>query len=209
RRLGEEVVAGAVSGGVVGDRLTQAIGARQGQRDARNPQLARVLATVAVAVVPDEVADLHRLVVAEVDRRVAAAPGQRAGCGAAGIGLAVLWGGAARVQGRRCREARQAAARCEVVSLHDALPIARRLGEEIVAGAVGGGVVGDRLTQAIGAGQGKREAGYAQGQCVQSGRAVAVVPDEVADLHRLVVAEVDRRVAAAAGQRAGGGAAGI
>src|SRR5258708_3315937 len=65
--------------------------------------LAAVLHAVAVAVVPDEVADGDRLIEAEVDRQITAAPGQGARRGAAGAGVAV--GGAGPLPGRRGRVA--------------------------------------------------------------------------------------------------------
>ena len=56
---------------MVGHRRTGAVRAGQRQRHAIDPWLARVLDAVAVRVVPDEVADRHVLVVAEVNGQVA------------------------------------------------------------------------------------------------------------------------------------------
>src|SRR5439155_993168 len=90
RRLGEQVVAGGVGGGVVGDGDAGAVGAGQGQGDARDAQFAGVLDAVGVRVAPHEVADRNRLVVTEVQGEVGGAAGEGGGGGAGRVGIAVV-----------------------------------------------------------------------------------------------------------------------
>ena len=62
---------------MVRHRRTGAVRAGQRQRHAIDPWLARVLDAVGVGVVPDEVADRHRLVHAGIDRVVCLARRER------------------------------------------------------------------------------------------------------------------------------------